>query len=73
MGKAWREPDSLRWSRIAQRLEDRFDKAKRDPDIAINDPDRAKLIRLANRLTAARARADSLAFGMISTYDTRDC
>ena len=46
----------------------RFEKAKRDPDIAINDPDRAKLIKAANFYAAAVARGDSLALGMVSRF-----
>jgi hypothetical protein len=67
MRRPWKKPESLRWSSIAARLEDRFEKAKQATDIAINDPDRGKLVRLANRLTAARARGDAIAIGMVSS------
>lgn len=70
--RAWKKPKNLRLNRIAQWRKDRFERAKRDPDIAINDPDRAKVIKAANLYTAAVARGDCLALGMVSTYDARD-
>jgi hypothetical protein len=65
--KSWKIPETLRLTRIAQWRKNRFEKAKRDPDIAINDPDRAKLIKAANLYTTAVARGDSLALGMVSS------
>jgi hypothetical protein len=69
MKRPWKEPENLRWNRIAAKLADRREKAMRDPDIATNDPDRAKLIRLNNRYTAAVARGDSVALGLVSSYN----
>jgi hypothetical protein len=66
--KSWKTPETLRLTRVVQWRKKRFEKAKRDPDIAINDPDRAKLIKAANLYTAAVARGDGLALGMVSSF-----
>ena len=66
--KSWKTPETLRLTRVVQWRKKRFEKAKRDPDIAINDPDRAKPIKAANLYTAAVARGDGLALGMVSSF-----
>jgi hypothetical protein len=65
MKRPWKEPENLRWRRVAQWRKDRFEKAMRD---AINDPARAKVIKAANLYTAAVARGDAIALEMVSTY-----
>jgi len=59
--KSWKTPETLRLARVPQWRKNRFEKAKRDPDIAINDPDMAKLIKAANFYAAAVARRQSRA------------
>jgi len=68
MRRPWKEPENLRLNRVAKWRKDRFEKAKRDPDIETNDPGRTKLIRAANLYAAAVARGDSIALGMVSSY-----
>jgi hypothetical protein len=66
--RPWKTPEALRLRRVAQWRKDRFEKLMRDPDIATNDPGRAKVIRAANFYTAAVARGDSHALGMVSSF-----
>jgi hypothetical protein len=66
--RAWKRPDSLRSRDVAQWRKNRFEKAMRDPNIMINDPDRAKVIKAANLYSAAVSRGDSLAMGLVSTF-----
>jgi hypothetical protein len=66
--KSWKTPETLPLTRVAQWRKNRFEKAKRDPDIAINDPDMAKLIKAANFYAAAVARGESLALAMVSSF-----
>jgi hypothetical protein len=66
--KSWKTLETLRLTRVAQWRKNRFEKAKRDPDIAINDPDMAKLIKAANFYAAAVARGDNLALAMVSSF-----
>ncbi len=66
--KPWQTPEILRLSRIEAWRKARFERAMNDPNIAMNDPDRAKAIRAAELYTAASGLGGRVALSSISPY-----
>lgn len=66
--KSWQTPEILRLSRIEAWRRARYERAVNDPNIAVNDPDRAKAIRAAKRYSAVAVRGDGIALNSVSSY-----
>jgi hypothetical protein len=68
LAKTWKTPEILRLSRIEAWRKARYERAMADPNIALNDPNRAKAIHAAELYTAVAVRNDGIALSSVSTY-----
>jgi hypothetical protein len=61
-------PEINRLNRIAEWRKGRRERAMHDPHLAVNDPDRSKLLRLTDRYVEAVARGNGIVIGSVSTF-----